>query len=260
MIKAFLVLAAVLLSDGNLTIEGEKQIDIARYTILKVSPKGIDLRERFQGFSVADDYDDDEKNCTMWQLTPKPCEKVYKLKPFAYEGRVIGPVYFEAPAARDVVTGGFEIDPKKDLPPLSWKLVGQIALALLGLIIVVGIVYLIIRYLVRRVKEHRMSPVERAWVELERLLKKGLPGRGRYKDFYVELTMVVRRYIQRKYGVKAPNLTTEEFLHEFKGDELKEFLESADMVKFAGVKATPEMADSATQSARKYLEGDNVVR
>ena len=103
-----------------------------------------------------------------------------------------------------------------------------------------------------------MSPIERAWVELDRLLKKGLPGRGRYKDFYVELTMVVRRYIQRKYGIRAPHLTTEEFLREAKpSDELRAFLESADMVKFAGVEATPEMADSATASARDYLEGDS---
>ena len=109
-----------------------------------------------------------------------------------------------------------------------------------------------------------MSPIERAWVELDRLLKKGLPGRGRYKDFYVELTMVVRRYVQRKYGIKAPHLTTEEFLRnnrivELSNNrisELKAFLESADMVKFAGVEATPEMADEATDSARGYLKSD----
>ncbi len=29
------------------------------------------------------------------------------------------------------------------------------------------------------------------------------------------------------------------------------------MVKFAGVEATPEMADEATASARTYLEGDS---
>ena len=38
---------------------------------------------------------------------------------------------------------------------------------------------------------------------------------------------------------------------------LKAFLESADMVKFAGVQATPEMADDATDSARVYLKGDS---
>jgi hypothetical protein len=69
--------------------------------------------------------------------------------------------------------------------------------------------------------------------------------------------MVVRRYVQRKYGVKAPHLTTEEFLREFQSDDLRAFLESADMVKFAGVEATPEMADEATASARTYLEGDS---
>ena len=110
-----------------------------------------------------------------------------------------------------------------------------------------------------------MSPIERAWVELDRLLKKGLPGRGRYKDFYVELTMVVRRYVQRKYGIKAPHLTTEEFFAELaksnnqtieQSNNLRRFLESADLVKFAGVEATPEMADEATDSARGYLQSD----
>ena len=115
-----------------------------------------------------------------------------------------------------------------------------------------------------------MSPIERAMLELERLLKKGLPGRGRYKDFYVELTMVVRRYIQRRHAVRAPNLTTDEFLRAAAENpafsrealaELKHFLESADMVKFAGVEATPEMADEATDKAKDYLTTDsrNVV-
>jgi hypothetical protein len=40
-------------------------------------------------------------------------------------------------------------------------------------------------------------------------------------------------------------------------ESLKEFLESADMVKFAGVKATPEMAEDATRSAKSYLELDD---
>ena len=135
----------------------------------------------------------------------------------------------------------------------------------LGVVVVGFLIWFAIRYVARRVKEHRMSPIERAWVELDRLLKKGLPGRGRYKDFYVELTMVVRRYVQRKYGIKAPHLTTEEFLREFRDegrgmrDELRKFLESADMVKFAGVEATPEMADEATDSAKGYLKSDSTA-
>ena len=83
--------------------------------------------------------------------------------------------------------------------------------------------------------------------------------------------MVVRRYVQRKYGIKAPNLTTQEFLSSvpqaalgcgadkqtLAPDALKRFLESADLIKFAGVEATPEMADEATDSARSYLKDDS---
>jgi hypothetical protein len=156
-----------------------------------------------------------------------------------------------------------ECSPKKDLPPLSWKLASFVALILSGAAVLAFVIFKIISFAARKVKEHRMSPIERAWVELDRLLLKGLPGRGRYKDFYVELTMVVRRYVQRKYGIKAPHLTTEEFLLQFRDagavgrDALAKFLESADMVKFAGVEANPEMAEEATESARGYLKDDS---
>ena len=209
---------------------------------------------------------------------PQVSAEVYKIAPFAVtaspklmsarsdEGKysfVAGPMVFENPPAREAVTGEMEADPKKDLPPLSWKLVGWCAALLLAAGCALAGAWFLLRYIARRVKEHRMSPIERAWVELDRLLKKGLPGRGRYKDFYVELTMVVRRYVQRKYGIKAPHLTTEEFFEEIgargmKSEELRRFLESADLVKFAGVQATPEMADDATDSARGYLKGDSM--
>ena len=260
------IIAAVLFSGNGVVIEGEKSVDPGRQITLKVMPKGIDLRDRFRGFAVADDYDDEKDNATYWLLTPAPCEQTYKIAPFAYNGKVCGPVYFEAPAPRETVTGGMECDPEKDMPPITLRLIGVLSAWCLVLGAAVALIWYLIRLIARKVKEHRMSPIERAWVELDRLIAKGLPGRGRYKDFYVELTMVVRRYVQRKYGIKAPHLTTEEFLAEFGergmgngekgGDELRTFLESADMVKFAGVKATPEMADSATESARGYLKSD----
>ena len=253
-----------------------------------------DLRDRVAGFSLVEDFAEEPRRekdgstvqVTNWRLVPEPCADVYKLKPFVVKGSpkiwkaqsdegkfsfIGGPIYFENPAARDPVTGGMETDPQKDLPPLSWKLVGWVALAILVVLAILAGLVVGGRYIARRVKEHRMSPIERAWVELDRLLKKGLPGRGRYKDFYVELTMVVRRYVQRKYGIKAPHLTTEEFLQEVARDasrvsglssnvlSLRRFLESADMVKFAGVEATPEMADEATDSARGYLTNDSTA-
>ena len=292
------LIAAVLFetSQGGIDLKVESEtsvIDPAKSVFLRVELKVPndrsatmpDLRDRVVGFSLAEDFaEEPAKNpdgstvqVTNWRLVPEPCADVYMIRPFLvkaspkiYKARtdegmyslIGGPIDFGNPPAREPVTGGMESDPQKDLPPLSWKLVGWAALAVLAVLVILAFLVWLVRYIARRVKEHRMSPIERAWVELDRLLKKGLPGRGRYKDFYVELTMVVRRYVQRKYGVKAPHLTTEEFLREFKDerretrDELRKFLESADMVKFAGVEATPEMADEATDSAREYLKSD----
>ena len=278
----------------DLKVDADRtQIDPAKSVFLRIELKTPpdrtaalpDLRDRVKGFSLAEDFAEEPKTqkdgsllqAANWRLVPEPCAASYKVRPFVVkaspkmmsyqsdEGKYsfyAGPVKFEQPAAREPVTGGIETDPKKDLPPLSWKLVGWIAAALVALASIVAAVVFLVRYIARRVKEHRMSPIERAWVELDRLLKKGLPGRGRYKDFYVELTMVVRRYVQRKYGIRAPHLTTDEFLAQFRDagrgrcDDLAKFLESADLVKFAGVEATPDMADGATDSARAYLKSD----
>ena len=295
---SFLLIAAVVLETSqngiDLKIESDRTVvDPGRSVFLTVTMKTPadvkaslpDLRDRVRGFSLAEEYagkpvknaDGSLVETFNWKLVPEPCAEVYKIAPFAVtaspklmsarsdEGKysfVAGPVVFENPPARETVTGEMEADPKKDLPPLSWKLVGWCAAALAAAVALAASVVMLVRYVARRVKEHRMSPIERAWVELDRLLRKGLPGRGRYKDFYVELTMVVRRYVQRKYGVRAPHLTTEEFFAEIgekgmRSEDLRQFLESADLVKFAGVQATPEMADEATDSARGYLKGDS---
>lgn len=269
-------------------------VDVARdfYVTLTVSaPAGQtvalpDLRDRFQGFQVAEDFSDEPvksadgatTTVSRWRLVPEPLAKKYRLAPFVVSVAAAPdapaatfytkPVLFAPPAARARPDSDeMEIAPTRDLPPLSWKLVGICAAALAGLAALAAIVYLVVRKVRLMVKIHRMSPIERALYELEELLRKGLPGRGFYKDFYVELTMVVRRYIERRHAVRAPNLTTEEFLRAAQANpaftpeaiaELKHFLESADMVKFAGVEATPEMADSATGRARDYLRADNV--
>lgn len=278
--------------DGvGVSVESEPDaVDPARdffVTVTVKSPAGKkaalpDLRDRFRGFQVAEDVpeepvveaDGSTTLVTRWRLVPEPMASRYRLAPFVVtvvSGDVAqtfytAPVIFENPPAREVVTGDMEIAPKRDLPPLSWRLAG-IALGLLFAAAgVVCLLWLLVRKIRTMVRVHRMSPIERAMYELEALLKKGLPGRGFFKDFYVELTMVVRRYIERRHSVRAPNLTTEEFLAAAKENsaftpeavaELKSFLESADMVKFAGVDATPAMADSATDKAKNYLRADS---
>ena len=300
MICALLLAASLLTLERNgieFSVDGGPEtIDLARSVFLTVTatyPRDVkvelpDFRERARGFSLVEDFAEPPRTAkdgrtvetVSWKLVPEPYAEEYKIAPFIVKASprllssrldegslsfVAGPIRFSSPPPPEPVAGEIETDPKKDLPPFSWKLAGFAVLALAAACLAVFALFIGIRYLARRVKEHRMSPIERAWAELDRLLKKGLPGRGRYKDFYVELTMVVRRYVQRKYDIRAPHMTTEEFLRECGSMEgrlgdtaaLCEFLESADMVKFAGVEATPEMADDATDSARSYLKVDS---
>ena len=292
LVRCLMLGAALLSVEKNgveLKVESETtQIDPARsvfLTMTMTAGQGVkvvapDLRPRVRGFSLAEDFEEGPKTAAdgsqtlviNWRLVPEPCAQEYKILPFAVEVKsaagaadfIAGPIYFEGPAAREPVTGKMEMDLKKVSPPWWWLTIVYISFGVIGLVIgsvvVLGLGY----FIFTRIREYRMRPIERAWAELERLLKKRFPERGRYKDFYVELTLVVRRYIQRKYGVRAPNLTTEEFFDVVQKDEgtlhslgaLKQFLEVADRVKFAGLKATEKMATDATNSARFYLKMD----
>lgn len=129
-----------------------------------------------------------------------------------------------------------------------------------------GLVFIIL--LIRRLRhrkqkqEPQLTPQQLAWRELNDLLGSRLSETD-VKEFFVQLTAVVRRYIERTTGVNAPDQTTEEFLREvnqqklFADEEnlrLEAFLESADLVKFAGYQPDPESIKQSTQRAKQFLE------
>lgn len=113
----------------------------------------------------------------------------------------------------------------------------------------------------RTVVEKPLSPQELARLELEQLLSERWAERD-VKLFYVALTGLVRRYIERTTGVRAPEQTTEEFLREIAGKEtfqpeearrLEWFLESADLVKFAAYRPRMEDIDESIDRARRFI-------
>ncbi len=248
-----------------------------------VSPKDVevvmpDLKSRAQGFSSVEDivvepYEDDN-GCrvaeTHWKLVPEPCAEVYKIAPFAVKTKsgksfVAGPVYFKSPAVDEDVSGEMQIKPEKDKPPFTWKQLWKPFLVILGVIALLLILWFLIRYVVRIIKKRRMTPFQRAMIELDGLIAKKLPQSGMFKDFYVELTLIVKLYIQRKYGLRVSNLTTGEFcdaisdVPSFPKDalsRLKEFFSAADMIKFAGESASEELARDALISAKTYIVSD----
>lgn len=138
-------------------------------------------------------------------------------------------------------------------------------LGALGIVVVIGGIWKgIQRLLSWRRKEEAMNldPREEALLALRTLEEKKLPQSGLVEPFYVELTGIVRRYIERVYNVHAPEQTTQEFLEAMRSESVfsqdlqkrfGEFLNTADLVKFARFQATLEECKGAHRAAKGFV-------
>lgn len=96
---------------------------------------------------------------------------------------------------------------------------------------------------------------------LRQLVAKDLVGRGRIEQFFVEITAIVRDYIERAFGLRAPEQTTEEFLAHIASqpvvarhrEALAPFLSAADEVKFACVTPDRAIIQRAFDTARDFV-------
>ncbi len=103
---------------------------------------------------------------------------------------------------------------------------------------------------------------------LARLRERGLHERGHMKPFYVELSGILRRYIEARLGLHAPEQTTEEFLRDARGcielttrdvELLERFLAHCDMVKFAALEVGREQAESSLRTVEDFIERTRAV-
>jgi hypothetical protein len=152
-----------------------------------------------------------------------------------------------------------------DVPlPIRWRAYWPLAAA----IIIIGGVVLVLLWNARRRKartarERIVPPHIRAGLQLDALEREGLPEQGRFHEFYVRLSDIVRQYIEQRFGLRAPERTTEEFLRETRDDPLLSreqkdllagFLRAADMVKFARREPAIEECRAAFASARGFID------
>jgi len=131
-----------------------------------------------------------------------------------------------------------------------------------GLVLLVLLILFLRRLRRRPSRELRLSPFERAMHALEELAASGKGLSGEAKMFYLELTGIVRRFLEDVTGIRAAEQTTEEFLAairrhpSFDGEwrrDLGEFLEAADLVKFAGQIPDGEALRNSLERARQFL-------
>ena len=114
-----------------------------------------------------------------------------------------------------------------------------------------------------------LPPHVRARRELERLRATARTTPAEIEAFYVAVSAVLRNYLEERFGLRAPERTTEEFLRELEGGdvlarehraELERFLAACDLVKFAAV-VPGEAEHSATwQLAATFVDATRADR
>lgn len=108
-----------------------------------------------------------------------------------------------------------------------------------------------------------LAPHEWALHELRRVEALGLPATGKVERYFTLLSDLVRGYIEKRFGIRAPRLTTAEFLEavrqspELKPEQqtlLRDFLQRCDLVKFARASLSVEECQAAAAPARAFVE------
>ncbi len=98
---------------------------------------------------------------------------------------------------------------------------------------------------------------------MEHLLTRPRGGREQIDAFFVELSAIVRWYLENRFDLRAPELTTEEFLTAMSSSPdladthqplLRDFLRRADLVKFANFVPDDSDIDDSVDSARRFLD------
>lgn len=142
---------------------------------------------------------------------------------------------------------------------LPWAIAG-------ATILLTILVALLCRYLWKRYANRPVtppSPYEIATLALQTLLAERLPEKGEAKLFHQRLSGILRQYLEERFGVSAPRLTTEEFLQLLTSTPamvqehrqlLQGFLNACDMVKFAGAYSGQAEMNELSDSCRSFLE------
>jgi len=104
---------------------------------------------------------------------------------------------------------------------------------------------------------------EIAFESLKDLMGKDYLRNGRVQEYYFELSDIVRHYIEACFHLRAPDMTTEEFLIALNDsnnlnigqkDLIRDFLSHCDMVKFAKYLPNEKEIESSYESAKRFID------
>lgn len=103
---------------------------------------------------------------------------------------------------------------------------------------------------------------QKAFDSLDALRQRNLPEQRQFDQFYVNLTNILRNYIEERYQLNVTHTTTEEFLQQFSlnpafslntRQKLSNFLIVADRVKFGLYNPSVQECEMAFNSAKEFI-------
>lgn len=110
-------------------------------------------------------------------------------------------------------------------------------------------------------KKPQPSPYEVAITKLRELKAKNLWEQGMEKEYFTQLTEILRVYLDRRFGINAMEMTSREIMDHLynsdvkdKRDYVRQILSVADFVKFAKVRPLPADNIAAYENAVKFIE------
>lgn len=105
------------------------------------------------------------------------------------------------------------------------------------------------------------KPWEIAMGSLQRLKARKLWEQGMEKEYFTDLTDILREYLFERFGINAMEMTTRQIMDKIlesdlrdKRDYVKQILNVADFVKFAKVRPLPADSIAAFDNAVKFVE------
>ncbi len=143
---------------------------------------------------------------------------------------------------------------------------------IVGGLLALGLIAFVVYYFMRNkgVKvpppppiQHIETPGEKALRLLFELEQRQLWQRDQVKQYYTELTDILRVYIEERFNTPAMELTTDELLLVAKRhrdmlrhyEDLAMILQTADMAKFAKAQPLPQEHTDAFDNTKKFIEG-----
>jgi preprotein translocase subunit SecG len=238
-------------------------------------PDGIELLEKQKPDTIVDDESDDVIVHLRYIITSYD-SGVYKVPAqdfvFQYNNNAdtiksATESLFVTTLPVDMQKGIADIKPPYEVPFSFREALPYILYILGGAFIIFLIIYVIIRRKKNQpvFKSHKPEdpPHVVAIRRLEKLRAERLWQHNKLKQYYIDLTDIIREYIEKSTGVRALEMTTfqttsalraNEVYNEELLEELNELLNSSDMVKFAKGHPAPEENEKYMEFAFEFIE------